>query len=62
MGTKHCTLVPCFTKTARQLAKIEKDIKAVRLSFWNGNITLDRARKDIQELEEERERLWALED
>ena len=59
MGAKHCTLVPCFTKTTRQLAKIEKEIKAVRSSFWNGKISHDQARKEIGELEDERDRLWA---
>ena len=51
-----------ITKKARQLAKIEKDIKAVRISFWVGNIMLDQARAEVGKLEEERERLWALED
>ena len=51
-----------ITKKARQLAKIEKDIKAVRLSFWVGKIMYGQAREEVEELEKERERLWALED
>ena len=50
-----------ITKTAKRLVKIEQEIKAVRMSFWVGRITVDQAREEVWELEEERERLWALE-
>ena len=59
MGTKHCTLVPCFTKTTRQLADIEQEIRAIKELYFGNKISYSLAKVEIHELEDERERLWA---
>ena len=48
-----------ITKTARRLVEIEHRIKAAKELYFGNKISYRSANATIQDLEEERERLWA---
>jgi len=47
-----------ITKTARQLVEIEHRIKATKELYFGNKISYRSANAVIQDLEDERERLW----
>ena len=50
-----------ITKTARRLVEIEHRIKAAKELYFGNKISYRSANAVIQDLKDERERLWALE-
>lgn len=50
-----------ITKTASRLVNIEQEIRAVKELYYGNKISYSLANEEIQELEQERARLWALE-
>jgi len=48
-----------ITKTAERLFEIEHDIKVWRVAANTDQVPYSLARKKVQDLENERERLWA---
>ena len=50
-----------ITKTAERLVEIERELGTVWVNHITGLISRTQANTAMQELEEEKERLWALE-
>lgn len=50
-----------ITKTAQRLHDIEYEMGATWVKFHTGQISHNQANEKIQELEDEKGRLWALE-
>ena len=48
-----------ITKTAERLVNIEQEIRAVKELYFGNKISYNLANEEIQELKDERERLWA---